>query len=211
MVDSFGKLISFEGGEGTGKSTQIKLLEKSLKLAGFKVLILREPGSSAVSEDIRKILLSEKNSEISHMAELLLYEAARAQLCDEVIRPALEAGLVVLCDRFYDSTTAYQGYGRGLDIDEIKRLNLLATGGLVPDFTFVLDIDPKIGLARARNTGTPDRLESEKLQFHQKVRKGFLAIAKEEPQRVHVISATHEPQFIADHIRELLKLARLFD
>jgi len=200
-----GTLITFEGGEGVGKSTQIRLLEESLTAAGYEVVTLREPGSSIVSESIRDILLDAQNSTLSKRAELLLYEAARAQLVAEVIKPALKAGKVVLCDRFFDSTTAYQGYARGLDKDEIKNLNLFATEGIIPDLTIVLDLPPELGLARAANTGIPDRLESENLAFHQLVQKGFLAIAQLEPRRVHVLDATEEAAVIAEKIQELLK------
>jgi len=200
-----GTLITFEGGEGVGKSTQIRLLEETLTATGHEVITLREPGSSVISESIRDILLCSDNSQLSNRAELLLYEAARAQLVAEVIRPALKAGKVVLCDRFFDSTTAYQGYARGLDIDEIKSLNLFATEGIVPDLTIVLDLPPELGLARAAKTGIPDRLESENLHFHQLVQKGFLAIAQSEPDRVHVLSAADEPAIIAEKIQGLLK------
>jgi len=195
-----GMLISFEGGEGAGKSTQIRQLEASLSAAGYEVLTVREPGSSAISESIREVLLSTENSALSHRAELLLYEAARAQLTEEVIEPALRAGMVVLCDRFFDSTTAYQGYARGLDIDTITDLNLFATGGIVPDMTFVLDLPPDLGLARAAETGNPDRLESENLHFHTQVREGFLAIAESNPDRVRVLDATAGPDALAEDI-----------
>ena len=195
-----GILITFEGGEGVGKSTQIKLLEEALTKTGHEVLTVREPGSSTVSEAIRKILLCASNRQLSSRAELLLYEAARAQLTEEVIKPALEAGKVVLCDRFFDSTTAYQGYARGLDIKEIDRFNCFATDGIVPKLTIVLDLDPKIGLERAAATGIPDRLESENLAFHQKVREGFLAIATAHPERVKVFNAADDPHDLAAKI-----------
>ncbi|MCL2438006.1 MAG: dTMP kinase [Coriobacteriia bacterium] len=195
-----GALITFEGGEGAGKSTQIHRLESALIAAGHNVMTLREPGSSSISESIRDILLSTKNSNLSDRAELLLYVAARAQLIEEVIKPALQAGMVVLCDRFFDSTTAYQGYARGLDISVINALNLFATEGIVPDLTFILDVSPDVGLARAARTGSPDRLESENLDFHGKVREGFLAIARSEPDRVHVLDATGDAGIISEGI-----------
>ena len=204
-----GILITFEGGEGAGKSTQIRQLETKLIAQGHKVLILREPGSNSISESIRNILLNTKNSELSHRAELLLYVAARAQLTEEVIEPALQAGTVVLCDRFFDSTTAYQGYARGLDIDMINKLNLFATDDLVPDVTFVLDLPPDAGLARAAKTGSPDRLESENLDFHTQVRKGFLMIAEDNSDRICVLDATDNPDLIAENIaREVQKVLR---
>ena len=199
-----GTLITFEGGEGAGKSTQIKLLEQALIAAGHEVLIVREPGSSPISEAIRAILLDAKNTELADRAELLLYEAARAQLTEEVLKPALRAGKTVLCDRFYDSTTAYQGHARGLDITEIDYLNAYATQGISPDLTFVLDLCPEQGLARAAKTGTPDRLESEAHAFHLRVREGFLRIAKNEPGRVKVIDATLQPGEIAAFIMRTL-------
>ena len=199
-----GTLITFEGGEGAGKSTQIRLLEQLLTAAGHKVLILREPGSSPLSEAIRTILLDAKNTDLADRAELLLYEAARAQLTEEVIKPALEAGQMVLCDRFYDSTTAYQGYARGLDTDQIDYLNAYATQNITPNLTFVLDLDPSLGLARAAKTGTPDRLESEAHAFHLKVREGFLRIAEREPDRVKVLDATLPTDELAHRIRALL-------
>ncbi|MCL2680630.1 MAG: dTMP kinase [Coriobacteriia bacterium] len=208
-----GTFITFEGGEGTGKSTQIELLAKVLQAAGQRVLTLREPGSSAISEDIRAILLDVANGDLSARAELFLYQAARAQLTDQVIGSALAQGMVVLCDRFFDSTTAYQGHARGLDIDQIAQLNLLATDGLTPDLSIVLDIPPEIGLQRAARTGTPDRLEQEDLAFHQQVRAGFLAIAAAEPQRVFVVDATQDTAVIAAEIYDLLlqKLPQLTD
>ncbi len=171
-----GTFITFEGGEGTGKSTQIRLLAERLEAAGLTVRALREPGGTVVGEAVRRILLDPDHAELGVSTEILLYEASRAQLVDEVIRPALEAGEVVLCDRFFDSTTAYQGYARGIDLARIDALNAAATGGLVPDRTLVLDIDPAIGIRRA-TAESADRLEAEDLGFHVRVRDGFLAIA----------------------------------
>lgn len=182
--------ITFEGGEGSGKSTQIQRVQQYLESKGYHCLIVREPGATRVGEAIRKILLDCRNGNLVSRAELLLYEAARAQIIDEVIAPALNIGQVVLCDRYYDSTTAYQGYGRNLNRQFIEKLNTFATFDVQPDITFVLDVPVHIGLVRAKRTGQPDRLESEEVSFHQRVRDGFLAIAEKYPQRVRVIDAT---------------------
>lgn len=196
-----GRLITFEGGEGTGKSTQIALLADALEAQGYAVRTLREPGATAVGEAVRAILLDAAHADMSPRAELLLYEAARAQLVDAVIRPALEAGEVVLLDRFYDSSTAYQGYGRGLPLAEVSALNGAATAGLVPDLTLVLDIDPEEGLRRATAHGGADRLESETLEFHRRVRAGYQAIAAAEPDRVLLIDADGTPDEVAERVR----------
>ena len=203
IADS-GTFVTFEGGEGTGKSTQIKLLAEKLQAAGLSVRVLREPGGTVVGEAVRRILLDPDHAELGVSAEILLYEASRAQLVDQVIRPALAAGEIVLCDRFYDSTTAYQGYARGIDLTRISELNRAATGGLIPDRTIVLDIDPAVGLARA-TAESADRLESEDLAFHRRVRDGFLAIAAEEPARVRVIDAGGQPEQVADRVTDALK------
>ncbi len=199
-----GTFITFEGGEGTGKSTQIQLLAEKLEAAGLTVRVLREPGGTVVGEAIRRILLDPDHAELGVSAEILLYEASRAQLVDQVIRPALAAGEVVLCDRFYDSTTAYQGYARGIDLARIAELNRAATGGLSPDRTLVLDIDPAVGIARA-TAQSADRLESEDLAFHRRVRDGFLAIAAEEPARVRVVDATGSAEQVADRVADALQ------
>lgn len=199
-----GVFITFEGGEGSGKSTQIRALTRRLEAAGVAVRALREPGGTAAGEAIRAILLDPANSGLDPRAELLLYEAARAQLVAEVIEPALAAGEVVVCDRFYDSTTAYQGYARGLDLEEVTRLNHVATGGLEPDATVVLDIGPEAGLARA-TVGGADRLEGEDEAFHRAVREGFLAIAAEERDRVRVVDATGSVDEVAERVCHALR------
>ena len=198
-----GAFVTFEGGEGSGKSTQIRLLAEKLEAAGLTVRTLREPGGTVVGEAIRRILLDPAHAEMGVSAEILLYEASRAQLVDQVIRPALEAGEVVLCDRFYDSTTAYQGYARGVDLARIAALNHAATGGLEPDRTLVLDIDPALGIARA-TAETTDRLESEDLAFHKRVRDGFLAIAVAEPARVRIVDASGTAEKVADRVAAAL-------
>lgn len=199
-----GVFLTFEGGEGSGKSTQIRLLARDLEAAGFSVRLLREPGGTQVGEAVRAILLDPHHADFEPRAELLLYEAARAQLVAEVIEPALAAGEVVLCDRFYDSTTAYQGFGRGLPESDIAALNDVATGGLRPHRTLVLDIAPELGLSRATVHAT-DRLEAEEIGFHERVRRGFLQIARDEPQRVRVIDASGSVDEVADAVRAALR------
>lgn len=184
-----GAFITFEGGEGCGKSTQLRLLADALREAGHIVRVVREPGGTRVGEGIRDLLLDPENTGMDPVAELMLYEAARAQVTAQVIVPALRAGEVVLCDRFFDSTTAYQGHARGLDLVMIRALNVIASGGLAPHRTLVLDLDPAVGIARATSGGA-DRLESEALAFHAAVREGFLTIAAEEPERVRIIDAS---------------------
>ena len=199
-----GRLVTFEGGEGTGKSTQIALLAERLRESGHVVVTLREPGGTSVGEAVRAVVLDTEHVTMNPRAELLLYEAARAQLVDEVIRPALDRGEIVLCDRYRDSSTAYQGHARGLALEMVRELNHAATGGLVPDLTILLDIDPREGLRRATRSAVADRLESEDLAFHERVREGFLAIARSEPERVKVVDATLAPQAIADRVGALV-------
>jgi len=179
-----GLFITFEGIDGCGKTTQWKLIEKHLRQRGHAVLALREPGSTALSERIRKILLDKKLS-IDPISEMHLYLAARAGLVREVITPALKRGEIVVCDRFYDSTTAYQGYGRGLDIALIKKLNAQAIGSCIPDLTFLVDVDYATSLSRRKKTS--DRLESESRAFFKRVREGFLEIARTGKKRVVVL------------------------
>lgn len=194
-----GVLITFEGGEGSGKSTQIRLLAETLERAGLETLALREPGGTRLGEAVRELLLDPATGEVDSRAELLLYEASRAQLTRERIMPALATGAVVLCDRYYDSSTAYQGYGRGLPLVEVHALNAAATGGLIPDLTLLLDCDHRHGMHRATAEGT-DRLEAAGDAFHERVRDGFLAIAHAEPERIRVIDATGTPVQVAARV-----------
>jgi dTMP kinase len=189
-----GLFITFEGGEGSGKSTQLRLLGRRLRAFPGEVVETRDPGGTTIGKEIRTLLLSRESAPMAEAAELLLYEASRAQLVREVISPALARGAIVLSDRFTDSTLSYQGYGRGLDLDLIKRLNQLAAAGLRPDLTLLLDVDPRVGLDRcARVAGTEamsrDRIEQEPLGFHQRIREGYLALARQEPERIRVIDA----------------------
>lgn len=182
-----GLFITFEGVEGCGKSTQLQQLQAHLEEAGYTVVATREPGGTPIAEAIREILLDPANTAMGSTAELLLYEAARAQHVHEKIAPALEAGHIVLCDRFADSTTAYQGAGRGIAPEVLHALHTTATEGLWPDLTLLLDLDVNIGLERARHRGRKDRLEREAVAFHQRVRDGFLALAAAEPERIAII------------------------
>jgi dTMP kinase len=185
-----GFFISFEGIEGTGKSTQAKLLAEYLRSKGHKVIQTMEPGGTAISMKIRELLLSLDSREMDHVTELLLYNAARVQHIKEVIEPALARGEVVITDRFSDSTVAYQGYARGLDLKLIDSLDLIATNKLRPDITILLDIDVKTGLERNKLLNKGDRLELEDIAFHERVRKGFIEIAAREPVRIKVVDCS---------------------
>ena len=181
-----GRFITLEGGEGSGKSTQAALLRDSLAADGRRVLLLREPGGEPVAEAVREVVLHAA-APVTDRTELLLFLAARAQLVERVIRPALADGTVVVCDRYGDSTVAYQGYGRGRDVDAARDLNAYATGGLAPDLTVLLDIAPEVGLARQ---GDRNRMEREPLDFHRRVRVGYLAEARRDAARFAVIDAS---------------------
>lgn len=173
-----GRFIVLEGGEGTGKSTQAVLLVDRLRQAGVEAMVVREPGGTVVGEAMRAIVLDPASEGLDERAELLLYEASRAQHVVQVIRPALAAGAWVVCDRFAESSVAYQGYGRGIDLDLVHALNDFATAGLTPALTVVIDLDATVGLHRATGAGA-DRLETAGLAFHERVRAGYLEIAKE--------------------------------
>jgi dTMP kinase len=196
-----GLFVTFEGIDGCGKSTQLASACCYLRELGYHVCRLREPGSTPAAERIRKILLDPRSS-LSDITELLLYEAARAEIVAREIQPALASGHIVLCDRFFDSTTAYQGYGRKLDIGMVRRLHKIAVGEVVPDLTLVLDVDVKTSCARRGKR--PDRLESQSRAFFNRVRRGFLEIAASEPRRVKVIDSTRPmDEVFADIIRHL--------
>lgn len=199
-----GIFITFEGGEGVGKSTHIRFLEKALRERGTEVVRLREPGGTAIGEALRAIVLSNENAQMTARTELLIYEAARAQLVSDVIVPALERGAVVLCDRFTDSTIAYQGYGRGIDPRVISELNGFATGGIMPDRTLLLVCGAEDGLERATRDGEADRLENAGSDFHDRVREGFAALAGSEPQRVRAIDSGERKSATARAIFENL-------
>jgi dTMP kinase len=187
-----GLFVAFEGGEGAGKSMQIAALAESLRSAGSVVTLTYEPGATLAGKAIRRILL-EADESVSPRAEALLFAADRAHHVDSVIRPALAAGGVVLTDRYVDSSLAYQGAGRALAMDEVARLSRWATGGLTPDLTVLLDVDPRVGLARAGARGAKDLLERESLDFHDRVREAFLGLAAAQPSRYLVVDATGSP------------------
>ena len=193
--------ISFEGIEGSGKSTAQRLLAEHLQGLGYDPLLTREPGGCALGRSLRPILLDARTRGLSSRAELYLFLADRAQHVAEVIRPALEAGQTVLCDRYADSTLAYQGYGRGLDPEHLRRINDMATGGLMPDLTLLLDLPVHCGLERAglrnREEGTvlsEGRFDAESLEFHERVRQGDRSLAAEEPERFAIIDAAQPPE-----------------
>lgn len=197
-----GKFITFEGSEGSGKSTQIKLLYKYLKSKRKRVIHLREPGAARISESIRAILLDVKNKRMTRICETLLYMAARAQLVDEVIIPELKKGTIVLCDRFLDSTVAYQGFGMGVDVRFIKSVGKAATQGITPDLTFVFDLPAREGLSRRKRS--KDRIEHRPLRYHDRVHRGYLKIARREPNRVKIVKAQLSRQEIQKTIRRFV-------
>jgi dTMP kinase len=204
------QFITFEGGDGTGKTTQIEIVERYLRDLNRLCVVTREPGGTALGQMLRSLLVEAGNQEIASATELFLYLADRAQHVQEIIRPALDAGKVVLCDRFSDSTLAYQGYGRGLDLTWLRRLNEDATQGLQPQLTFLLDCPVEIGLARAARRGThkgrspEDRFEREQVEFHEKVRTGFLELARAESKRFRIIDASLPVAHVAKQIRAIL-------
>lgn len=181
--------ITFEGGEGSGKSVQARALYRRLTRREIPALLIREPGGTPLGDRLARDLKWSRDLNISPLAELLLFNASRAQLVTEVIKPALAKNKIVVCDRFADSTIAYQSWGRGLDLELVKTVNKVATGGLDPDQTILLDVPVEQGLARKRGRTPPDRFEREDLSFHRRVRSGYLKMASEEPERWLVIDA----------------------
>ena len=205
------RFVSFEGGDGTGKTTQIRALESYLTQRGRASLITREPGDNSLGKLIRQILLEVGEHEVAPATELFLYLADRAQHVAELIRPALDAGKIVLCDRFTDSTLAYQGYGRGIDLKLLRQLNDLADAGVRPDLTFLLDCPVALGLSRTSQrqseAGQPreDRFEREKVEFHEKIRAGFLEMARAEPTRFRVIDAAQSVEAVWRDIQSIVE------
>ena len=202
MTSERGLFVTLEGGEAAGKTTQSELLALHLQAGGWQVLRLREPGGTRLGEQVRDVLLNRDES-LTPEAELLLFLAARAELVRRVIQPAIDAGALVICDRFSDSTYAYQGYGRGLDLDMIRRLDTWATGGLRPDLTVLLDLP--VELSRRRLAPEPDAFEREADAFHVRVRDAYLALAREDPGRWLVLDATLEAQTLTNLIIEAVQ------
>jgi len=207
------RLISFEGGDGSGKSTQLGLLAEYLFSQGRACVCTREPGATNLGKVIRKALLEVGEDQISSRTEIFLYLADRAQHVQEIVQPALAGGKIVLCDRFTDSTLAYQGYGRGADLGGLRRMNLIASGGIVPDLTLLLDCPVELGLSRtarrieAQSTahGREDRFEREEIEFHERVRRGFQELARAEPDRIHVLDASGAIEGLHEQIKEIVE------
>ncbi|MFI5251765.1 MAG: dTMP kinase [Bacteroidota bacterium] len=197
--------ITFEGLDSSGKTTQAILLAKQLEQTGKQVVFLREPGGTVISEKVREILLDTKYHAMSMKAELFLFSAARTQLITEVIQPALREGKVVICDRFFDSTTAYQGYGRGLDLAEIHAINRISTDGTTPDLTLFIDVTMDELIQRKIRAGIKaDRMESSGSEFYEKVRKGYLTLAGELPQRIIPIDGNKSTEVVHEHIWQIV-------
>lgn len=202
--------MTFEGPEGSGKTTQFKLLAEHLLSTGRDVLCAREPGGTVIGEQIREVILSTRNDSIRHETEALLFSAARAQIVAEVIRPALAAGRLVLCDRYADSTIAYQGYGLGLDLDALRAITRFATGGLVPDLTFYVDVPPDMGIRRKRQQAGSgesemNRLDQKEIAYHTRVRNGYLEMARAEPERWAIVDGTHSIAAVQKAIRDRME------
>jgi dTMP kinase len=201
--------ITLEGPEGSGKTTQIQLLVGWLQEQGHEVVLTREPGGTDIGDQIRAVLHDPRNTAMDATAEILLYSADRAQHVAQVIRPAMAGGKVVVSDRYYDSTLAYQGYGRGLDLEMLRAITAFATGGLKPDLTLYLDIAPDMGLQRRQAGGDEwNRLDAEALEFHQRVRAGYMELIAREPERWAVIDAARTLEEVQEQIRGQVK-ARL--
>lgn len=198
-----GLFITFEGIDGCGKSTQLNLLAEYLKSNGLDILITREPGAKGLGEKLREILLNYEG-EVSSNCEAFLFLADRAQHIDTIVKPAIESGKIVLCDRHTDSTIAYQGYGRGVNLEQIKMLNKIATSGFIPDLTFIFDLDLETAFSRVGKT--QDRMEAAGLEFFERVRNGYLEIAKQEPDRIKVINSNDSIENIFEQIKQYIEI-----
>ncbi len=196
-----GLFITFEGADGCGKTTQINLLKNYLENQGYQVVLTREPGAKGLGEKVREILLNYEGA-VSDRCESFLFLADRAQNIDIIVNPAVNEGKIVLCDRHIDSTVAYQGYGRGLDIDRIKMLNNIATNGRKPDLTIVFDIDVETSMQRVGKN--KDRMESAGIEFHNRVREGYLKIAKEEPERIKVVNSIQTVNDVFEEVKKIV-------
>ncbi|HEX2945118.1 MAG TPA: dTMP kinase [Clostridia bacterium] len=201
-----GLFVTVEGTDGSGKTTQIAKMREHLTSVGCEVLLTREPGGTRISESIRSITLDPAYTEMSDTAELLLYSAARAQLVEQVIRPAVEKSVTVICDRYVDSFYAYQGFGRGIALDKLESITNIAINGLMPDITFFLDLAPEIGLKRRAEATGNDRIENELMDFHRKVYNGYKELAKRSPDRIRTIDASRPPEAVWQDIRRQLDM-----
>jgi len=200
--------ITLEGPEGSGKTSHTPHLVEYLREKGYRVFPTREPGGTSISEQIRDILHDLKNAEMHPHTETLLYQAARAQIVEQVIRPRLAAGEIVISDRYYDSTIAYQGYGHQQDLNEIRQLVKYATGGLVPDLTILLDVDVKVGLKRKKQNGVEwNRMDAHEVEFYQRVRNGYMEMVKQEPKRWVVVDASRDWEKVQAELREVITRA----
>ena len=204
-----GRFITFEGCEGSGKSTQIRLLSERLKKQGVSHIVTREPGGSDIAEQIRNIILNGKNIAMCDECEALLYAAARAQHLREVVQPALNRGTLVLCDRFVDSSLAYQGYARGLGLDFVREINSFAMRDFRPDITLFLDISPRAAFERKHGADEDDRMEQLGMAFHQKVYEGYLKIAEAEPERVAKVACGGSKRDTAERVYNILKSRKI--
>lgn len=200
-----GLFISIEGLDGSGKTTQVRHIREYFENRGHKILLLREPGGTEIGEKIREILLDAQNIEMDSVAEMLLYASSRAQIMAQKVIPALEEGITVICDRFIDSSIAYQGYGRQLDIDEVYNVNYTAVRHILPDITFFLDQYPDTSLRRRKEASKADRLENEKMEFHNRVYKGYKELCGKYPERIKVLNAEESIEDISKKINKHLE------
>lgn len=196
--------ITFEGPEGSGKSSQLPALANFLREQGYEVVCTREPGGTKIGDQIREVLVCMDNVELHPRTEILLFQAARAQLVEELILPSLAEGKIVICDRYGDSTLAYQGYGHGLDQDKLKMMLEFATGGLKPDLTILLDVDVMVGLKRKKAKDEWNRLDAYEISFHERVREGYHHLAGEEKARWRIVDATENPSDVQQEIRQIV-------
>jgi len=196
--------ITLEGPEGSGKSTQIKRLAKRLESMGFPVITTREPGGTPIGDQIRQVLVRMENKELHPRTEILLFLAARAQLVEQLIKPALQDGKIILCDRYGDSTLAYQGYGHGLDLEKLRQMLDFATDHLKPDLTILLDLDVKLGLMRKKAEDEWNRLDAYEVLFHERVREGYLNLAREEPNRWRIVDASQGIDAVQEYLLRII-------
>ncbi len=202
-----GLFVTVEGTDGCGKTTQIRNIIDHLSSLGCRVVLTREPGGTRISENIRSIILDPTFTEMHSITELMLYSAARAQLVEQVIKPSIAKSETVICDRYIDSFYAYQGYGRGLDMDMLKKITSLAIDDMIPDITIFLDLDPEIGLRRRMNAANGDRIENEQIEFHRRVYDGYKQLARENPDRIKVIDASRSVEEVWQDVRRQLDMA----